>query len=158
MKKITATLMAVLCASVIFAQIPETPQLEYIMRLDVSLGEAYSSGRTSKGVRNVIPITGGTFEGPDIKGTIIPGGADWQLTDTATGRTTVEAIYSIRTDDGVYIHIRNKGIIADSFTCAPEFEAPDDSRYAWLNNALFICKPGPSGPQGTITLFVWKVE
>lgn len=168
MKKITATLVAALCASAIYAQIPETPQLEYIMRLDVSLGEAYSSGRTSYGVRNVIPITGGTFEGPDIKGTIIPGGADWQLTDTATGRTTVEAIYSIRTDDGVYIHIRNNGIIANMyddkgnstsyFTCAPEFEAPDDSRYAWLNNAIFVCKPGPSGPQGTITLFVWKVE
>lgn len=146
----------------------ETPTLDYVMTLSVNLGEAYSVGRTSFGSRNVIPITGGTFQGPNIKGTIIPGGADWQLSDSESGRTTLEAIYAIRTDDGVNIHVRNVGIIANGkdangnptfyFRAAPKFEAPIDSKYAWLNNALFVCAPNFSGPQGTITLHVWMVK
>ena len=114
----------------------------------------------------MIPITGGTFEGPKIKGTILNGGADWQL---AKGdRTEIEAIYSIKTDDGVYIHIRNCGIIASGkdeqgrpqfyFRAAPKFEAPEDSKYAWLNNSLFLCAPSFGGDFKGITLNVWRVK
>ena len=88
----------------------DTPQLEFAMQLKVTLGEAYSCGETQHGRRTIIPITGGTFEGPDIKGTIVNGGADYQIANS-TGRTELEAIYCIKTDDGVYIHIRNRGII-----------------------------------------------
>lgn len=146
----------------------DAPALEYVMQLNVTLGQSFSGGRTTFGTRTVIPITGGTFEGPDIKGTIIPGGADWQLTDDATGRTQLEAIYAIRTDDGVNIHVRNVGVIANGkdrhgketfyFRAAPKFEAPNDSRYAWLNNALYVCAPDFSGPEGTIILKVWMVK
>ena len=145
----------------------DTPQLEFALQLKVTLGETYSCGETQHGRRTVIPITGGTFEGPNIKGTILNGGADYQLAN-ATGRTEVEAIYSIRTDDGVNIHVRNRGIIASSkdaqgnpsfyFRCAPQFEAPADSKYAWLNNSLFLCAPSfSSGFQG-IVLNVWRVK
>ena len=60
-------------------------------------------------------ITGGTFEGPGLKGTIVNGGADYQL--NAEGRTELEAIYCIKTDDGIYIHVRNRGIIANGTFC-----------------------------------------
>ena len=144
----------------------DTPQLEFALQLKVTLGETYSCGETQHGRRTVIPITGGTFEGPNIKGTILNGGADYQLANG--GRTEVEAIYSIRTDDGVNIHVRNRGIIASSkdaqgnpsfyFRCAPQFEAPADSKYAWLNNSLFLCAPSfSSGFQG-IVLNVWRVK
>ena len=43
------------------------------------------------------------------------------------------------------------------FRCAPQFEAPEDSPYAWLNNSLFLCAPAPSN-QGGITLNVWRVK
>ena len=145
----------------------DTPQLEFALQLKVTPGETYSCGETQHGRRTVIPITGGTFEGPNIKGTILNGGADYQLANAA-GRTEVEAIYSIRTDDGVNIHVRNRGIIASSkdaqgnpsfyFRCAPQFEAPADSKYAWLNNSLFLCAPSfSSGFQG-IVLNVWRVK
>ena len=148
--------------------IPEAPQAEFVMQLKVTLGETYSCGETQHGRRTVIPITGGTFEGPNIKGTILNGGADYQLANAA-GRTEVEAIYSIRTDDGVNIHIRNRGIIANSkdaqgnpsfyFRCAPQFEAPADSKYGWLNNSLFLCAPSFSaGGFNGITLNVWRVK
>ena len=170
MKK-SITMIAVLLAFVLNAgaqdNIPEAPQAEFVMQLKVTLGETYSCGETQHGRRTVIPITGGTFEGPNIKGTILNGGADYQLANAA-GRTEVEAIYSIRTDDGVNIHIRNRGIIANSkdaqgnpsfyFRCAPQFEAPADSKYAWLNNSLFLCAPSfSSGFQG-IVLNVWRVK
>ena len=115
------------------------------MQLRLNISGALSSGTTPQGKRTIIPITGGTFTGPDIRGVIIPGGADYQLEQN--GRTTLEAIYSIKTDDNVIIHVRNRGIIArdkDSFyfKTSPQFEAPVDSKYAWLNNAVFICAPG----------------
>ena len=145
----------------------ETPQLEFVMQLKVTLDKAYSVGETPHGKRTVIPITGGTFEGPNIKGTIISGGADYQLAN-ADGRTELEAIYCIKTDDGVYIHVRNRGIICNSkdangnpsfyFRCAPQFEAPADSKYGWLNNSLFLCAPSFSSGFNGIVLNVWRVK
>ena len=143
-------------------------QMEFALQLKVTLGEAYTVGDTQHGRRVVIPITGGTFEGPLLKGTILNGGADYQLQNTALNRTELEAIYSIKTDDGVYIHIRNRGIIANGkdaegrpsfyFRAAPQFEAPADSKYAWLNNALFLCAPTFSSDFKGIVLNVWKVN
>lgn len=146
----------------------EMPQLEFVMQLKVTIGEAYSCGETQHGQRTIIPITGGTFEGPRIKGTILSGGADYQLINKELNRTELEAIYCIKTDDGVCIHIRNKGIIANGkdeegkpsfyFKCAPQFEAPADSKYAWLNNALFICSPDWTQQFKGIVLNVWQVK
>ena len=145
----------------------DTPTLEFVCELHVKLGQTYTVGQTAHGARVVIPITGGTFEGPNMKGTVLDGGADYQLVDQKQGRNEIEAIYSIKTDDGVYIHIRNCGLIvtgqgADGkpnfyFRCAPKFEAPSDSKYNWLNNSLFLCKPGGFNPDGGISLRVWRV-
>ena len=145
----------------------DTPQLEFVLQLKVTLGQAFSIENTQHGRRTVIPITGGTFEGPGIKGTIINGGADYQLAN-AQGRTELEAIYCIKTDDDIYIHVRNRGIIAGGqdadgkptfyFKAAPQFEAPADSKYGWLNNALFVCAPDFSQQFQGIVLNVWKVK
>ena len=171
MKRITLFAFALMLAIACRAQQnqpKDTPQLEFALQLCVTLGETYSVGETQHGRRTVIPITGGTFEGPLLKGTILNGGADYQLANTALNRTELEAIYSIKTDDGVYIHVRNRGIICGGkdengnptfyFRAAPQFEAPADSPYAWMNNALFVCAPEWSqGFQG-IVLNVWKVK
>lgn len=145
----------------------DAPQLEFALQLKVTLGEAYGINNTQHGRRTVIPITGGTFEGPGLKGSIINGGADYQL-NGADGRTELEAIYCIKTDDGTYIHVRNRGIIANGkdadgkptfyFRAAPQFEAPADSPYGWLNNALFVCAPEWSKDFQGIVLNVWKVK
>ena len=172
MKKILLSMIAFVALSLsASAQVSEpqnTPQLEFALQLKVTLGEAYSCGDTQHGQRTIIPITGGTFEGPNIKGTIINGGADYQLNNKATGRTELEAIYCIKTDDGVNIHVRNRGIINSGkddqgnptfyFKAAPQFEAPADSKYAWLNNALFICAPDFNAGFKGIVLNVWKVK
>ena len=172
MKKVllsTIVLLAsVLTASAQVTEPKDTPQLEFALQLKVTLGDSYDVGETQHGQRIVIPITGGTFEGPAMKGTIINGGADYQLANKALGRTELEAIYSIKTDDGVYIHVRNRGIIWSGkdaqgnpsfyFKAAPQFEAPADSKYAWLNNALFVCAPDFTQEFKGIVLNVWKVK
>ena len=171
MKKnfLTALLTTFLTLNVSAQNYPpkEAPQLEFALQLKVTLGETFGINNTQHGRRTVIPITGGTFEGPNIKGTIINGGADYQLAN-ADGRTELEAIYCIKTDDGVYIHVRNRGIIANGkdaegrpsfyFRAAPQFEAPADSKYGWLNNALFVCAPEFSQDFKGIVLNVWKVK
>ena len=144
----------------------DTTQLEFALQLRVTLGETFSIENTQHGRRTVIPITGGTFEGPLLRGTIINGGADYQL--NTENRTELEAIYCIKTDDNVYIHVRNRGIIANGkdangnptfyFKAAPQFEAPADSRYGWLNDALFICAPEWTQEFKGIVLNVWKVK
>lgn len=152
--------------SVLPTRAQESLQTEFVMQLKVKLGNAYSLGGTEHGHRTVIPIKGGTFDGPLLKGTILDGGADWQLSQGS--RTELEAIYSIMTDDSVYIHIRNRGLIYNGtdehgqsvsyFKAAPQFEAPKDSRYAWLNHALFLCTPDARQEKGCIILNVWKVK
>ena len=171
MKKLFFLALCSVLAMKSFAQVEppkETPQLEFVMQLKVTIDEPYSCGETQHGKRVVIPITGGTFEGPEIKGTILSGGADYQLVNASLNRTELEAIYCIKTDDDVCIHIRNKGIIANGkdkegkptfyFKCAPQFEAPTDSKYAWLNNALFVCQPDWSQQFKGIILNVWMVK
>lgn len=156
LKKLFSTFVVLLAVAFSSsAQTPE-PELEFALELKVKLGQAYGVGETANGNRFIIPITGGTFEGPKIKGEVLPGGADYQM--QGKNHTDIEAIYCIRTDDGVNIHIRNKGIIAGNyFYCSPKFEAPLNSKYAWLNDAIFVCRP--SGfMEGGIALKVWKVR
>ena len=73
-----------------------------------------------------------------------------------------------KTDDGTYIHVRNKGIIYQGkdeqgkpsfyFKAAPKFEAPYDSNYAWLNHAIYVCSPDFSSSFKGIVLNVWMVR
>ena len=168
-KQLLSTLILAVVALSAYAQAyppQNAPQLEFALQLKVTLGETFGINNTQHGRRTVIPITVGTFEGPQLKGTIISGGADYQL--NTENRTELEAIYCIKTDDGVYIHVRNRGIIANGtdaeghptfyFRAAPQFEAPADSRYGWLNNSLFVCTPEFSKDFQGIVLNVWRVK
>src|SRR6185503_12394400 len=84
----------------------DAPTLEFAFEETVALGPATLPGDTARGGRIIIPITGGTFEGPGIKGVIMPGGWDWQLR-RADGCTEVKADYFLQTDDGVVINVVN---------------------------------------------------
>src|SRR3569623_3212805 len=84
------------------------PALQFAFEETVTLGTAIPVGSTPLGKRNIVPITGGTFEGPGIKGTIIPGGWDWQL-PRADGCAQIKADYMLKPDDGVVITVVNAG-------------------------------------------------
>ena len=140
----------------------ETPSLEFAFEEIVSLGQVTMPGDTARGGRIIIPITGGTFEGPGIKGIVIPGGWDWQLR-RADGCTDVEADYFLQTDDGVVINVVNKGVICPGEGGArapvrthPVFEAPR-GKYEWLSQNAFVgtleLAPPENGPAVRIRFF-----
>ncbi|MEZ5774349.1 MAG: DUF3237 domain-containing protein [Hyphomicrobiaceae bacterium] len=71
-----------------------TPTLAPIAHLTVTLAPPHEIGAVRDALREVIPITGGTIEGPRLNGRVIPGGADWCLT-RADGLAEVWARYTI---------------------------------------------------------------
>jgi hypothetical protein len=76
------------------------PALEYVSTAVVELGSPLEVGESPEGRFRVVPITGGSFDGPSLAGRIQPVGADWQriLPD---GTTLVEARYLVETSDGL---------------------------------------------------------
>jgi len=158
MRKIALGLIAAtLVSAPAFAQsaAPAAPHLEFAFEELVTLSPAVDGGKTGYGGRRMIPITGGTFEGPGIKGTIVPGGWDWQL-DRADGCTDVKADYMLRTDDGVLINVVNQGALCgpgpDGKPRPPRTEARLEApigKYGWLSQTAFIgtldVAKGPKG-------------
>ncbi len=60
-------------------QLPD-PRLRKVYRLEVILGEPLDLGELAQGHRRIVPQTGGTFTGPELNGTLLPGAsADWQI-------------------------------------------------------------------------------
>ena len=58
------------------------PRLTFAFELHVQVGAPVEMGDVPGGRRRIIPILGGTFAGPQIKGKVLPGGADWQIIRT----------------------------------------------------------------------------
>lgn len=123
----------------------EAPSLEWVFSEVVTVNFAGPpAGKTYNGQRRIIPITGGVFSGPNIKGQVLPGGWDYQAV-RSDGCTSVSATYFLQTDDGVIINIRNEGAIcpgenggpAPPTRTTPVFEAPA-GKYEWLNKASFV--------------------
>ena len=79
------------------------PALEFIFAAHVTVDPALDLGDVGKGRRRIVPITGGDFSGPQMRGQVLPGGADWQVL-RSDGTAELEARYTLRTDDGVLIY------------------------------------------------------
>jgi hypothetical protein len=66
-------------------------------------------GMTPHGIRQIIYIKGGTFEGPKIKGAVLPGGGDW-FVRRADQMVEVDVRCVLRTDDNQLIYCCLRGI------------------------------------------------
>ena len=142
---LNATLLAFCLCSSSWAQTAtqqQSPSLTFLFEETVLLAEDIKVGETPYGKRNIIPIIGGSFSGPNIKGTIMPGGWDWQLITERCVK--IAADYMIKTDDGVIINIQNKGRFCqpsegepiDPIT-TPVFDAPI-GKYDHLNSGAYV--------------------
>jgi len=124
----------------------ETPGFEHVLTVRATIDAPIQMGTTPQGQRRVIPISGGTFDGPGMKGTIMPGGEDWQVL-REDGVTELDARYWLRTDDGVIIRVHNEVLLSTPAQGAADakpytrsvvkFEAPL-GKYDWLNKAVFV--------------------
>lgn len=119
---------------------------ELMWKANVKIGTMINVGESKRGTRRVIPITGGTFSGPKIKGEVLPGGEDWQLV-RPDGDTELYARYLMKTDDGTVLQILNKALMhapAEGeeggfyVKSVIDIEAPIESSYDYLNHAIFL--------------------
>ncbi|GAB6062773.1 DUF3237 domain-containing protein [Deferrisoma palaeochoriense] len=136
-------------------KVPIEPGLRLLYASAVSIGPPLELGATPVGVRRIIPITGGRFEGPRLRGTVLPGGADWQII-RADGVAEVSARYTLQTDDGALVQVDNWGLRhgtpevierlaagepvdpgAYYFRTAPRFQTGHPA-YEWLNRTVCI--------------------
>jgi len=150
----------------------ETPSVEHVLTVRASVDAMVSMGKTPEGERRVVPITGGTFEGTGpaegIKGTIMPGGEDWQLIRD-DGVMQLDARYWLRTEDGAIIRVSNQVLSTIPPKDQPgtkrymrssvKFEAPI-GKYEWLNKAIFVgtIMPDMSQKPPVIVLRFFKVN
>src|SRR5262245_47463122 len=88
---------------------PPAPGLVFAFELRATVAATTELGQVASGRRRIVELTGGTFEGPGIKGKIRPGGADWQIV-RADGFTELDTRYTIETDKGQLIYVQNAGM------------------------------------------------
>jgi hypothetical protein len=86
------------------------PRLTLIYRLEADVGEPLDLGDTAQGRRRIVPLTGGRFTGPELRGTLVPGAsADWQ-TVLPDGTALGDIRYTLRTDGGDLLSVRSRGV------------------------------------------------
>ena len=137
------------------------------MTLRVVVAKPQDIGAVPHGSRRTAPLSGGAFEGPRLRGTVLPGGsADWQLL-RADGVLEMDLRLTLKTDDGALIEMRSFGLrhgppevmaaiargetvdpAAYYFRTTPRFETAHPA-YAFLNRILTVAS-GDRRPEGPI--------
>ena len=91
------------------APLPD-PSLTRIYRLEATLGEPLDLGDLVQGRRRIVPLTGGTFAGPELNGRLLPGSsADWQIV-LPDGTALGDIRYTLQTDDGNLLYVQARGV------------------------------------------------
>ena len=136
------------------------PRLTRVFRLEATLGEPLDLGDTARGRRRIVPLTGGTFAGPDLNGSLLPGAsADWQIV-LPDGTVLGDIRYTLQTDDGAILYVQSLGVRHGSaevlarlgrgeevdaneytFRTSTRIEAAS-ARLDWLNKGIFISVAG----------------
>jgi hypothetical protein len=125
------------------------------MTYRASLKAGVDTGAGPYGNRVIVDVTGGTFEGPRLKGKLLHSGADWLLFD-AEGVGHIDVRITLETDDGALIYVQYYGRIGWTeavekalagegqtefgeleFFTQPRFETGDE-RYKWMNRVVAV--------------------
>lgn len=132
-------------------------KLEPLMTYRAELLPPEDIGAGPFGVRRIVPVSGGSFEGPRLRGRIRSTGADWLMIGAdGFGRLDVRATFE--TDDGALLYLRYRGILEVNertiralengepteygeiyFMTQPVFETGDPC-YAWLNKVVAVAE------------------
>ncbi len=136
------------------------PSLTRVYRLEATVGEALELGEIAEGRRRIVPLTGGTFTGPELNGTLLTGvSADWQIV-LPDGTALGDIRYTLQTDDGNLLYVQSRGVrhgSAEVLARLARGEDVDASEYTfrtstqietaaprldWLNKGVFISVGG----------------
>jgi hypothetical protein len=132
------------------------PSLTRVYRLEATVGESLDLGDLAQGRRRIVSLTGGTFTGPELNGTLLPGvSADWQIV-LPDGTAFGDVRYTLQTGDGDLLYVQSRGVrhgSADVLERLARGEDVDASEYTfrastqietaapaldWLNKGVFI--------------------
>jgi hypothetical protein len=119
------------------------PRSEFVYEAVCDLEPSLPLGQSPYGERWMVPIIGGSFEGPGLRGKVMPGGGDRQLV-RRDGAKTLDAIYELQTHDGAIISIRNRVLTRP-------LKAPQQGRYAFSTLDIVA----PDGPYGWLNEYVY---
>jgi uncharacterized protein DUF3237 len=143
------------------------PSLTRVYRLEATIGEPLELGDLAQGRRRIVPLTGGTFAGPELNGRLLPGSsADWQIV-LPDGTALGDIRYTLQTDDGDLLYVQARSVRHGSADVLARLARGDDvdaseytfrtstqietaaPRLDWLNKGVFI-SVGGRRPGGVI--------
>jgi hypothetical protein len=126
-----------------------------LMTMQVAVVDPQKIGAVPHGTRVTAPIASGHFDGPRLRGRVLPGGGDWTLL-RKDGVLELDSRVTLETDDGALIHMTSFGlrhgppdvIVALArgetvdpstyyFRTIPRFETSHPT-YAFLNRLLAV--------------------
>jgi hypothetical protein len=153
--------------------LPE-PRIRHVYHLEATLGEPLELGEMTGGRRRIVPLTGGQFTGPEIRGRLLAGtSADWQLI-RPDGTAIGDIRYTLQTEHGALLYVRAHSIRhgdADVLARLARGEEVDPGEYIfraaaqietsardldWLNKGIFISVGGRSS--GGVAYDTYVVE
>lgn len=136
---------------------PETSlPVEHLFTLTAQTQLACVLPTGPQGGRAVVEASTGTFEGPQLRGTVVPPGGDW-VTLQPDGSLRLDVRLTLLTDDGAHILLSYRGIGTEGgkkIVSAPTFETADE-RYTWLNAVQGIGIGGTG--EGSVTYEVYRL-
>ncbi|MDM0112192.1 DUF3237 domain-containing protein [Variovorax sp. J22R133] len=131
------------------------PGLEHFADLQVDVAAPQVLGRSTRGLRRVVPILGGSAQGHGWTARVLPGGSDFQLIVSDT-LSELDARYGLETDAGDLIFVQNRAVRAAPaqvmarllrgeavdpasiyFRCSPSFETSSES-LRWICERMFV--------------------
>lgn len=135
---------------------------EFLFEMSMDLEKPQSLAPTPYGDRHIYSLKGGTFEGPKLKGEILPGGGDW-LVRRPDGVSELDVRAILRTDDDHLIYTYYRGIFRATdevlvrifrgenvdaseyyLRATPVYETASE-KYGWLNQIVSV-GIGEAGP------------
>lgn len=138
----------------------------HILTLRLQVSGMQQIGATPSGNRRIGLVAGGTFEGDRLRGTVLPGGADW-LMGRADGSTTLDVRLVLQTHDGAAIGMTYRGMrhgpaeVMDRLNRGEKVDAASyyfrtsvafetaAQQYDWLNRIIAV-GTGNRPPEGPV--------
>ena len=142
------------------AGIPPPTLGTLVFSLSLTVGAIHDVGNTQFGTRRQLDVSGGTITGSKLKGTVLAGGLDYELT-LSTGAMENEEILIWKTSDNTTIFTRICGVAAPGdgvVRIVPDVEAPTSSSYAWLNTTALVGTRTVDSAGKNVTLDVYDVS
>ncbi|MDP6690157.1 MAG: DUF3237 domain-containing protein [Alphaproteobacteria bacterium] len=141
-------------------------QTEFLFEVTFDVPSSVYLGRTPLGKRYIADVTGGKFEGPELRGRALPGGGDWAVV-RPDHVLQLDVRVTLETDDGALIYMSYRGLRHGSkevtarlaagedvdpseyyFRTSPCFETGSE-KYGWLNNIVCVGL-GRAVPDGVV--------